>query len=442
MASIVKRPNGNWWIQYVDADKSRKTLRLGKTSKRNAEAVKLRVELLLAAKITGHAIDSDTAAWLARLDNAMLEKLEAVKLIEPLRREATKLEPFLESYMASRGDLKASTRVAMRHTVRNLIDFYGPNKDLRAIDPAAADNFRGWLLEQKLAPATASKRLQVARQFFAVMRRRKLIDENPFDGVSLPATGVRDKQRFIPRADVERILEACPNVDWRLIVALARYGGLRCPSEVLSLRWQDVLWDTGRLIVTSPKTEHHEGRESRTIPLFPELRPILEEAFEAAPEGAVYVVDERFRQAALGKGGWINCNLRTQFERIIKRAGLMPWPRLFQNLRSSRETELMERFPIHTVTAWLGNTPAVAMRHYLQVRDEDFAKAAQGEAHPKQNAKQSPQVSGGTDSHEECENPRKHAKNAVTPGVSESGEWAHQDSNLGPQPYQGCALTN
>jgi len=429
MASVVKRPNGNWWIQYVDADKSRKTVRLGKTSKRTAEAVKLRVELLLAAKITDHAIDRDTAAWLARLDNTMLEKLEAVKLIEPQRREATKLEPFLESYLASRGDLKPATVVAMRHTVRNLIDFYGPNKDLRAIDHAAADNFRGWLLEQKLASATASKRLQVARQFFHVARRRKLIDENPFDGLRLTATGVRDKQRFIPSEDIARILKACPDVNWRLIVVLARYGGLRCPSEVLSLRWQDVLWDSGRLIVTSPKTEHHEGRESRTIPLFPELRPILDEAFEAASEGAVYVVDERFRQAALGKGGWANCNLRTHFQRIVRRAGLQPWPRLFQNLRSSRETELMERHPIHTVTAWLGNCPAVALKHYLQVRDEDFAKAAQGEAHPKQNAKQSPQVSGGTDSHEECENPRKHAKSAVTPGVGDSGEWAVLDSN-------------
>ena len=429
MASIVKRPGNSWWIQYIDVNKARKTLRLGRVPKRHAEAIKYRVEMLLAAKITGHAVDADTAGWLARLDGELLAKLEAVGLIEPQRRESAKLGPFLEAYMASRTDLKPSTVVAMRHTVRNLIEFFGPNKDLRAIDPTAADNFRGWLLEQKLAPATASKRLQVARQFFHVAKRRKLIDENPFEGVNLAATGVRDKQRFIPREDVDRILAACPDVNWRLIVALARYGGLRCPSEVLSLRWQDVLWDADRLIVQSPKTEHHEGRETRVIPLFPELRPILEEAFELAPEGAVYVVDERFRRSALGKAGWINCNLRTQFQRIIQRAGLQPWPRLFQNLRSSRETELMERFPIHVVTTWLGNTPAVAMRHYLQVRDEDFAKAAQGEAGAKQIAKQPVHVSGCTDSHEECKNPRKYAKNAVLPGASESGEWAALDSN-------------
>jgi hypothetical protein len=63
-------------------------------------------------------------------------------------------------------------------------------------------------------------------------------------------------------------------------------------------------------------------------------------------------------------------------ERIIRRAGLTPWPKLFQNLRSTRETELAQHHPIHVVCAWLGNSPAVATKHYLQVRDEDFERAA------------------------------------------------------------------
>lgn len=73
-------------------------------------------------------------------------------------------------------------------------------------------------------------------------------------------------------------------------MGLCRFGRLRSPSEVLSLRWQDVLWDTDRIVVQSPKTEHHPGKGSRTMRLFPELRPILEEAFHLAEEGAVYVV--------------------------------------------------------------------------------------------------------------------------------------------------------
>ena len=67
---------------------------------------------------------------------------------------------------------------------------------------------------------------------------------------------------------------------------------------MLSLRWQDIDWEAGRIVVQSPKTEHHPGKASRTIPLFPELRPILAEAFDLAPEGAEYVVDGNIEQAA------------------------------------------------------------------------------------------------------------------------------------------------
>ena len=60
---------------------------------------------------------------------------------------------------------------------------------------------------------------------------------------------------------------------------------------------------------------------------------------------------------------------------IIKRAGVSPWPKIFQNLRASRETELANQFPLHVVTEWLGNTPSVATKHYLQVTDAHYEEA-------------------------------------------------------------------
>src|SRR5947207_1737365 len=82
----------------------------------------------------------------------------------------------------------------------------------------------------------------------------------------------------------------------------------------------------------------------------------------------------------LPPGGWVNTNLRTQFLKIIRRAGLQPWPRLFHNLRASRETDLMKSFPIHVVCAWIGNTPEIALGHYLQTLDADFERAVKGGA--------------------------------------------------------------
>ena len=72
-----------------------------------------------------------------------------------------------------------------------------------------------------------------------------------------------------------------------------------------------------------------------------------------------------------------NSNLRTQLLRILRRAGVQPWPKLFHNLRSSRQTELEETFPSHVVCQWIGNTEKVAATHYLQVTDEHFDRALQ-----------------------------------------------------------------
>src|SRR5262249_40464370 len=109
----------------------------------------------------------------------------------------------------------------------------------------------------------------------------------------------------------------------------------------------------------------------RWTPLFPELWPHLADAFDRAAPGQEYVVT-RTRDGGV--------NLRTQLERIIGRAGLAPWPKLFHNLRASRQTERAERDPIHVVRAGLGNSAAVAAEHYLQVTEAHYESAAQNPA--------------------------------------------------------------
>ena len=411
MASISTAKNGSRRIQFTDPSGIRKTLYLGKMPKRATESIRLRVEELLAAKIIASPLSTDCAEWLAKTDDLLYQKLVNVGLV--LSRVADKthfLGDWLESYQDCRNDLKPATKVVQGHVIRDLKTHFGKERDIKSIDHADADSFLQWLIGRKLAPTTVNKRIQVARSYFSQMKRRKLIEENPFDGVRAPVSGARKKQRFITRQDITSVLDACPNHDWRMIVALARYGGLRCPTEVLSVRWQDINWEKGRIIVTSPKTEHHPDGGTRVIPLFPELRPELEKAFELAPEGAVYVVDEKFRKAANGENGWLNANLRTTFQKIIKRAGLIPWPRPFQNLRASRETELVERFPIQTVTSWLGNSPRIAMKHYLQTTETHFENALKADPETTHSATQPASEIRRNRSQvemEKCKNPEK-----------------------------------
>ncbi|MGL6225175.1 MAG: tyrosine-type recombinase/integrase [Thermoguttaceae bacterium] len=148
-------------------------------------------------------------------------------------------------------------------------------------------------------------------------------------------------------------------------MALCRIGGLRNPSETLALRWEDVDWKDGKVKIHSPKTAQHVGKESRIIPLFPELRAELE-ALRAGKTDSPFVVS-RYRDTS--------ANMRTNFARIIFRAGLEQWERVFHNLRGSRSNELFTAYPSHVAAEWMGQSCKVAMQHYLHATEGDFDRA-------------------------------------------------------------------
>jgi len=225
------------------------------------------------------------------------------------------------------------------------------------------------------------KQVAIAKLFFGAAKRKRLIPENPFSDLKAAIRSNPTRFYFITREEARKVIDACPDAQWRLLFALSRFGGLRCPSEHLALRWGDIDWERGRITVRSPKTEHHPGGESRVIPLFPELRPFLEQVWDQAEPGTQYVIT-RYRND--------NANLRTQLNRIIAKAGLKPWPKLFQNLRSTRETELAEKYPMHVVCKWIGNTEPVAAKHYLQLTDAHFDQAIHDGEEAAQKAAQYP----------------------------------------------------
>ena len=203
----------------------------------------------------------------------------------------------------------------------------------------------------------------------------KIIDENPFSKVRTQRSTVKVNE-FVPREVVDKLMKKA-NPVWKVILGLSRYGGLRTPSETLSLRWEDIDWEMNRMSIPEPKVEHHEGRGIRSCPIFPELRSILDEAFEIFGDKSEYVVAApQYRAAANTAMGWKNSNLRTEMTRLLRRAGVSGWPRLFHSMRASRQTELQREFPLHVVCSWLGNSPRIAQQSYLLVTEDDFAKAA------------------------------------------------------------------
>jgi integrase len=380
MASICTSKNGSQRISFSIGDGQRKTLYLGKVSDDAAKRMKKRVEAILEAKENHIPLDP---RWLADLPEKLAKKMAAVGLIPGKARSGT-LWDFLDDYIKQRAsrDVSRATARAYSHTHRNLIALFGAERRLDSITAGDADRFRQALsgarppgCKKKLSQNTVNRRCSFAKQFFSAAVKDRLIPTNPFAGLKgLMVKANRERDYFLSREDAFALMDSTADRQWRLVIALSRFGGLRCPSEHLALRWEDVNWARKRVLIHSPKTAHRPGQESRVIPMFPELVEPLRDAFEHAEDGAKFVIT-RFRDPGT--------NPRSQLLKLIRRAGLKPWPRLFHNMRASRETELAASHPIHVVCEWIGNSRLIAQEHYLRVTQADFDAAVQHAASDK-----------------------------------------------------------
>ena len=361
MASIEYRARSTRVVAYINQEKL--SFSLGRVTKKTAERFANNIDTLLHERRCNLPVSREVSNWLADLDDTLYDLLAERGLVEP-RVKAGTLSAFIDSYIAGRSDVTERRVGKLKNAKARMVEYFGDVK-LDTVTAGGADEYARWLLT-KLASATAHKECQIAAQFFRHAFRKELIDRNPFDGVTVGKATNDDRRAFVPREVIQRVIDSCPNWQWRTVVALARYGGLRCSSEVALLKWSDIHWDAERFTVTSPKTKRY-GKPTRVIPIFPELRPFLDEAFSMADEGETWVVPML--------AGDPKRNLGTTFRKIVRKAGVEQWAKPLQNCRSSRQTELEQTFPTYVVCSWLGNTPAISHKHYLTLTDQHFTDA-------------------------------------------------------------------
>lgn len=382
MASVVNDPGGRKRISYK-VEAKRYSLRLGEVPTAIAVDACDKITRLIACRNAAHLLSIDVIEWAAKLPAKQYRQLADAKLLpereEDRQERIVTLNEFLtEAFAALR--VKDSTMVIYGNCRRCLLLHFGKERDVRTITHRDADAFHTWLSthefqwkknkKRRLSQVTVARRLLMSRHIFNRAVRWKYLAENPFTGIKVARQVNPARKGYVPVDSVQIVIDASANAQFNLILALCRFAGLRCPSEHIALRWDEVDWGHGRMTVHSPKTEHHPGGECRVIPIFTDLRPYLEAAFEAAPEGAEFVIREWRSEKK---------NLRTRFQKAIARAGIKPWPKLFQNLRASFETDLVREYPIPTVAEWLGHDPAVMVKNYLTNPDlnADFQRASE-----------------------------------------------------------------
>lgn len=198
---------------FLAGDGTRKTIRLGKCSVRQAEAFKLKIEDLATAAAGLGTVQDQTARWLEDLPDTLHARLAKVGLTRARNRASVTLKSFLDDFFASVA-VKPGTATTYGQTRRTLLDYFGESKPLREIEPQDADKWRRWLKAQKgytgptLADSTVSRRVKHARQMFKLAVRWKLIRENPFADVVAGSQSNKARQHFVTRDSQTRCLSS------------------------------------------------------------------------------------------------------------------------------------------------------------------------------------------------------------------------------------------
>ena len=248
MAYLGVTGAGRRYVQVDGRDGRRRTIGLGSIGKRKAEQVCRFIEDLAASVRTGTTPEAGTRKWLASVDSKMRRRLVELGLAEPgaVEAELGTLGPFVEACIeGKRTSLKPGSLRRLHMSKRSLLTYFNPERSLHGITEADAEDFQRWLrhdaplrrrkadsrgeVPKGLAVATVGKRCGDAREWFAHAVRLRLIERNPFEALRCSSPGT-DRRAFIDETDAAGVMASLPNAGWRLLFALARWGGLRVPS--------------------------------------------------------------------------------------------------------------------------------------------------------------------------------------------------------------------
>lgn len=363
----------NGWRLRLYINKKRVTIGLSATDESDAELAKSHIEHLVEMRARSRPPKPITSRWLESIPAEVYDRLAILQLVEPraIREQPRTILAFMRAYIKSRTDWKKPENYSQ--AVSHLETFLKRDVSLNGLTRGDVDRWHRWMLfDTRLSANTAGQNIKRCRQMMRSALDDGLIESNPFLGVKIDLSSDETKNRFIDGKTAIAILESCPDQEWRCIFALARFGGLRCPSEVLALRWTDIVWDRGRFKVRSSKTARY-GKGERVVPLFPELLAELQSLYDLVLPGVNVPLDSYVIQTYRST----ETNLRKALHRIGDNAGVEKWPKPFMALRASRRTELERsgQFANHVLNDWFGHSGAIAETHYLQTTEDDFGVA-------------------------------------------------------------------
>jgi len=218
-----------------------------------------------------------------------------------------------------------------QRALEHAIDFYGQDRLLQSIRPADVER---WISHMRrtikpmrggeVAPATLRNRIKPLSGLYAFAQYRDLVQHNPVRALASP---VKPRARlkeatFLQPADVALVLEAVRLLpademphQYAIVATLALTGGRR--REVLGTELQDVDFEKETLtfrpnqwrVLKTPKSH-------RVVPLWPQLKKVLEEWLYRRPAGGELLFPSTHRKVRGIDEERMYKDLRTLWDRV------------------------------------------------------------------------------------------------------------------------------
>lgn len=404
-----RRQNGTFEYQYqgLELDELGKRKRTSfymppeiRTT-RHANEIAVRIQHLVNRGWLGCEPDPDAIVWLSQQNNALYERFVKKGLAPPrVKAEAKEsardkrwlLKDWFDRFIDGHSGTD-DTKKNLRLYARGMYEFLRTRKRediyLDEFTHRDAKDFASWLRKRGsdaseyktgLALTTVRTRLRKLKGIFAAAIDDRRLSENPFNKISTTEPKKAESDFHWVAADlVERMISKAHDEDLRIMLAFARYGGLRRHELSIQL-WENIDLVNRRMHILSTKTGmptrperyDNEGRSvliRRDVPIFDELLPHLRRHREMTASG------NRLVQSTYPR----DMNVTKRMQACATRAEVLLWPDTWQSMRSTRQSELeKQRFQIKAVCNWLGNSPKVAEKHYLMAMQEEFDRAVSG----------------------------------------------------------------
>lgn len=245
-----------------------------------------------------------------------------------------------------------------------------PAKTLTAVETVDVERFLTGVALRGCQPATILRHREILHAFWRWAMRQGHVPRNVVEGVPRPRLPERDP-RFLSVDQIDELLRVVDGDLVAPVVATAIFAGLR-REELCWLTWADLDLDGTPAILRvraksvggvawQPKT-----KRDRKVPVSGRLAAILRALRTRAPRGGagwVFPSPEGHR--------WDPDNLGRRLRERAQRAGLV-WN--FLDLRHTFGSQLARKgVSLLKIARLMGNSPAVASRHYVNLVPEEMA---------------------------------------------------------------------